>query len=407
MVDPRHLGAEILDDARSTRECPACHSTTPAVLFCGHCGAALDAPAGRWQVLLRPQAYAAALREAVYVPRLRSTLFPRLAEAAEKPYGFALVALLICMAVMSALQWNVPAATVSVLGVPLLFLIYAWESGVFREARLGLNVALVLGVIIGLSWWWFTGVLLSQQQGVTTAAAQALENSLVGIGLAITLIGAVLMILPLPFIRMLPAADVDSLDGYVIGAAGALAHMTASYVVWWMPQIVAGVVNAKVTTGTRMLQDTITYGVVDPLTTIALGGMVGVCLWFRPDPASPQRRRARPALILCAVLTAVLYAVVWIVDAEDWDRNVELVINLGLTALSVLTLRIGLQIALLHEKRDAAATGDPVLCVCCEHVVPDMAFCPVCGGSARGSSRGSRRLRRSFPPVPVSAPTAG
>lgn len=62
--------------------------------------------------------------------------------------------------------------------------------------------------------------MLSQRYGVTTAAAQALENSLVDEGLALTLIGAVLSVLPLPFIRLLPAADIDSLDGYVIGAAG-------------------------------------------------------------------------------------------------------------------------------------------------------------------------------------------
>lgn len=377
------------------------------MLFCGHCGAELDSPAGWWHVLVRPWAYAAALREAVLVPRMRSTLFPRLAEVAEKPYGVALVGLLVCMAAMSALQWNVAAATMSVVGVPLLFMLYAWESDAFRENRLELILSIVLGVIIGLAWWWGTGVMLSKRYGVTTAAAQALENSLVDEGLALTLIGAVLSVLPLPFIRLLPAVDIDSLDGYVIGAAGAVAHMTASYVVWWIPQIVAGLINARVTTGARMLQDTIAYGFVDPLTTIALGGMVGVCLWFRPDPAGPQRRLARAALILCAVLTAVLYALVWIVDAEDWNRNLELAVNLGLTALAVLTLRVGLQIALLHEQRDPAATGDPILCVCCENVVPDMAFCPVCGVATRGSSRGSRHLRRTHRPVPVGVPDAG
>lgn len=406
-ADPRHLGADALADARSTRECPTCHETTPAVLFCGQCGADLHAPARWWQVLVRPVAYAAALRESVYVPRMRSTVFPRLAEAAEKPYGVALVGLLIGMVVMSALQRNVPAATISVLGVPLLFMLYAWESGAFRDDRLGLILSLVLGVIIGFAWWWGTGVLISHEYGVTTAAAQALQNSLVDQGLAITLIGAVLMVLPLPFIRLIPTPDIDSLDGYVIGAAGALAHMTISYIVWWMPQIVAGLINEKVTTPARMVQDTVTYGFVDPLTTIALGGMVGVCLWFRPDPASPQRGHARWALILCAVLTAVLYAVVWIVDAEDWDRNLELAVLIGLTVLSVLVLRVGLQIALLHEKRDPNATGEPMLCVCCENVVPDMAFCPVCGGSARSSSRSSRRLRREHRPVPVGPLTAG
>lgn len=83
----------------------------------GRCGAELDSPAGWWHVLVRPRAYAAAHAGALRT-RMRSTLFPRLAEVAEKPYGIALIELLVCMAAMSALQWNVAAATMSVVGVP-------------------------------------------------------------------------------------------------------------------------------------------------------------------------------------------------------------------------------------------------------------------------------------------------
>lgn len=385
-----------------TCQCPACGSAVPAVVFCGACGANLDSPTDTWRLLLRPRTYAASPREAVYVPRMSSTFFPQIPARATRAYRIALVALLLCMVVMSALQWNVPVATISVLGVPMLFMLYAWQADVFRDARRQMISALVLGTVIGLWWWWFSGNLISQKYGVTTAAAQALQNALVAQGLIITLIGAVLTILPLPFIRLIPAPDTDSLDGFVIGAGGALAHMTASYVIWWMPQIVAGLVNSQTTSGVRMLQDTITYGVVDPFTTIALGGMVGVSLWFRPDPAGPHSRRARGAVILCAVMTAVLYAAVWGVDAEEWNRGVELLINLGLTVLALLALRIGLQIALLHEERELA-TGNPILCVYCETVVPDMAFCPVCGAAARAASRTSRNLRRGHPPVPISA----
>jgi hypothetical protein len=372
----------------------------PTVVFCGACGAALDSTASRWRILLRPKTYAAAPTQPVYIPRISSSIFPRLPARATRAYRVSLVVLMICMVVMSALQWNIPAATISVLGVPLLFMLYAWEAHAFSDDRRRMIVAVVSGAVIGLAWWWFSADFMSRRYGVTTAAAQALQNTIVNEGLAITLIGAVLMVLPLPLIRLIPVAEFDSLDGFVVGAAAALAHLTVSYVVWWMPQIVAGLINAQTTTPARMLQDTITYGVVDPLTTIALGGMVGVALWFRTDPAAPQPGRARAAVILCAVITAVVYAVVWGVDAKVWVPGVELGFNLALTVLALLALRIGLQIALLHEKR-GTDTGAPMLCVYCEKVVPDMAFCPACGAAALASSRTSRRIRRDCPPVPV------
>ena len=331
---------------------------------------------------------------------MSSSFFPRLPTRATRAYRLALVMLIGCMVVMSALQWNIPAATISVLGVPLLFMLYAWEADAFSDDRRLMIVALVSGAVIGLAWWWWSAAFMSRRYGVTTAAAEALQNTLINEGLAITLIGAVLMVLPVPLIRLIAVPEFDSLDGFVIGATAALAHLTVSYVVWWMPQIVAGLINTQTTTAARMLQDTITYGVVDPFTTIALGGMVGAALWFRPDPAGPQPGRARATVILCAVITGVVYAVVWGIDAKAWTAGVELGVNLGLTVVAVLTLRIGLQVALLHEQREPFS-GEPILCVYCEKVVPDMAFCPACGVAALAASRTSRRLRRNCPPVPI------
>lgn len=389
-----------MDD--QTRECPTCHAIVPAVVFCGSCGTAFDSPATGWRMLLRPREYAAAPDEFTFVPRMSSSLFPRLPRRATAAYRIALVVLLLCMVVMSLLQWNIPVATISVLGVPLLFMVYVWEADAFQDDRRRMIVALVAGTLIGVVWWWLSGEFISRKYGVTNAAAQALQNSLVLEGLAITLIGAVLMVLPLPLIRLIPATESDSLDGYALGAAGALAHMTASYVVWWMPQIVAGLVTAQTTTGTRMLADTITFGVIDPLTTITLGGMVGISLWFRPDPAGAQPGRARAAVILCAVINAVIYALIWGIDAEEWLRGLEVGVNLAFAVFSLLVLRIGVQIALLNEKREPT-TREPILCVFCEKIVPDMAFCPACGVASLASSRVSLRERRDAPPVPVSA----
>ena len=77
-----------------------------------------------------------------------------------------------------------------------------------------------------------------------------------------------------------------------------------------------------------------------------------------------------------------------------------------IAVIALLALRIGLQYCLLHEEHDAP---DPerVLCPHCDHVVPDMAFCPNCGVAAAAASRTSRTARRAAVSEETAAPRPG
>ena len=388
-------------DDLTTRECPACNSSVPAANFCGDCGADLDAPADRWRILLRPKVYAAAPREPVTLPRITSSLFPRLAAPSRKPFRLALILLLIIIVLLSSLRSDVPLGAIAILGGPLLFLLYLWQSDALRDiAPRALVIAVVTGAGLAAGWWLFTGLLLSRSYGVTTSAGLALQNALAEFGLIVTLLGAVLMVLPPVVVRLLRVPVQEPLDGFVIGAAGALAYSSAASITWWMPQIIAGLVDSQ--NEWRTFEDAITYGVIDPVTTVAFGGLVGLNLWFRPNPCGRHRRWARSALTACTVFAAALYAAVWTIDAMGLLRATELVVTLVFAVLALLTVRLAVQMVLLHQTPDPAS-GDPILCVHCEKVVPDMAFCPACGASAHASSRSSRRLRRESPPVRESA----
>lgn len=103
------------------------------------------------------------------------------------------------------------------------------------------------------------------------------------------------------------------------------------------------------------------------------------------------------------MLGAPLYLAVWVVDTLALPRLLDIALKLAFALLALLLVRCAVQIALLHENPDPS-TGDPILCVHCELVVPDLPFCAACGAAARASSRTSRRLRRQSPPVrdPVS-----
>ena len=56
--------------------------------------------------------------------------------------------------------------------------------------------------------------------------------------------------------------------------------------------------------------------------------------------------------------------------------------------LAVLLLRVGLQLALLHEAHDEIHSDQPILCPHCAHVVPSV------GGNARERSDVGFRLRK-------------
>lgn len=376
------------------RECPACRGMVPAAAFCGRCGADLDEPATTWRVLLRPRVFAAAPREALPVPRITSSLFPRLAAPARKPFRLALALLLVAMVVLSVLRANMPLGVVATLGGPVVFVLYMWQTNASRDIGVrALVIAALIGAGTSVAWWFYAGRLVASSYGVTTAAGQSLLNVFAVVGLAATLGGAVLMLLPAVVIRLL-RVPVNCLDGFVIGAFGALAYAVAGTATWMMPQIVAGLLDPQ--SSWRLFEDAITYGVIDPVTTVALGGLVGLSLWFRPNTAVPQHRSARTALTVCTVSAAVLYAGVWTVDALAPPEIIEVMVKLVLATLALLTARFGLQIALLHGT-PAPATGQPVLCVHCEKVVPDTAFCPACGAAARASSPGVRAQPRLIP----------
>jgi hypothetical protein len=142
-------------------------------------------------------------------------------------------------------------------------------------------------------------------------------------------------------------------------------------------------------------------GVTIPLTAAVGGGMVGIALWFRGQTENPHEHpaRTRAALWLLAILVVLIHTGVAITDIVGMPQMQMLVIHIVMTIVVLILLRISLQMALLREAKDPIQEGEPLLCVYCEHVVPDMAFCPACGVATRASSQSSRQDRREARPV--------
>lgn len=391
----------IADDV-TTRECPACRASVPAAKFCGECGAQAGVPVTTLSVLLRPRVYATAHREPVWSPRVTSTLFPRFPGRIRIPFRIGLICVLIAIVVLAVLRMNGPLGVTATVGWPLLFLLYVWQADGFRDIPPGVwATAMVVGIASGVGWWLTAGTLLADFYDVSTASSLALTRVL-NTGYLIMLGGAALMLAPAFLCRLIPVTVRESLDGFVVGAFGALWYSTASTTTIVAPQFAEGLIEDH--SAGRMLQDSMTYGIVDPLVTTAAGGLVGLSLWFRSDERrSRLPGRTRGALLFCALGGVVSYVAVWTIDGLGLPRAVDVGAKLAVAALAVLIIRAGVQIALLHELKDVAS-GTPLLCVHCERVVPDLPFCSACGAAARASSRTSRRFRHEHPPVREPSP---
>ena len=71
----------------------------------------------------------------------------------------------------------------------------------------------------------------------------------------------------------------------------------AGTITWLAPQFTAGLLDNY--RPWRLFEEAFLYGLVDPLTSVAVGGLVGMTLWFRPRRAEFNTRWVRGILAMC------------------------------------------------------------------------------------------------------------
>jgi hypothetical protein len=385
-------------------ECPVCATDVPEGRYCGLCGVPLTEHGAKGPGWLRPAAYSASPGEHLLRPNIVSTLFPHLSPKSRLAFLAGLG--LIFAALVAATMFRLPAAliTVAALGLPLLFLIYLQESDVYRDVPTSTLVTTAgLGIGLGVGWVLLTGAVVAQAYdvglGLSIAGSRVLRD-----GLGVPIGGLLLMLVPAALVRLVRPGPREALDGFAIGALGALMFTAAAQMTRLAPQFSTGMVARARPMGGLIVEAGI-RGVAVPLTAAAVGGLIGTALWFtRPANKKHQHRNyIRIALAVFALTVMVLYAVLGLVDVVRFPQIPQLVFHLVVALVAVLALRVGLQLALLHEAHDEILSDEPLLCQHCGTVVPDMAFCPACGAATRASSRSSRKARRDTRPVRTDA----
>ncbi|WP_319429870.1 zinc ribbon domain-containing protein [Mycobacterium sp. RTGN5] len=387
---------------RVTIDCPACGTEVPAGVFCGTCGAHLNPQPGDGPRWLRPRVFCAAPNEHVLRPAIASSLFPHLTQFSRTAFNLGLVLVVVAMA--AAVQLRLPGAlvTVAALGLPLLFVIYRRQSGVYQDIpRSSLAITVALGVAIGVGWVLLTGDLVIRETGSPFDAGIA-GNRVLRDGLGVAEGGALLMMIPALVVRLIRPGVRESLNGFVIGVLSALSFTAAATFTRLAPQFAAATV-AKNRPVEWLVVEAAIRGVTIPLTAACAGGLLGAALWFRRSigPNGGRRWLANVALVIFGVAVLGVYATVGVTDVAGLPQETMLAWHIAMALVALLALRIGLQLALLYEEPDPIR-GDPQLCLHCRNVVPEMAFCPSCGAATHASSAKSRAERRKV--VPQSGP---
>jgi hypothetical protein len=390
-----------------TAVCRICQTDVPAGEYCGLCGCHLTPRRGEGPDWLRIRDFGAAPGEHLLQPSLTSSLFPHLPSRSRTAFRLGLALVIVALVAFTLLRLPAALVTVSALGLPLLFLIYLRESDAFRDypiATLVLTAALGIGLAVG--WVLLTGSAVARSYGVALGSAivgaRMLRN-----GIGIPLGGVILMLMPAVIVRLMRPPTREALDGFMIGALGALSFTAAATLTRLAPQFGTGVVSKRPMES--LIVEAGIRGVAVPLTAAAAGGLIGAALWFT-RPLSKQNQRpglVRLVLVLFAVAVLAVYLGLGLIDVARFPQLLMLVLYLALALVALLLLRVGLQMALLHEAHDAIQSDEPLLCPHCGHVVPDMAFCPACGVATRASSRSSRKTRREIRPVRSEAEPEG
>lgn len=389
-------------DARPTMACSVCQTNVPAGNYCGWCGDHLEDEPHSGPKWLRIKAFSASAGEHLLTPNIVSSLFPQLPPKSRLVFLVGLG--LVLLALVTATLFRLPGAliTVAALGLPLLFLIYLQEADVHRDipsATLILTSA--LGIGLGVGWVLLTGAAVARSYGVPLGAGISGFRVLRD-GLGVPVGGMLLMLTPAVLVRFIKPGPRESLDGFAIGALGALTFTAAATLTRLAPQFATGMV-ARARPLEGLFVEAGIRGIAVPLTAACVGGLVGTALWFT-RPANKKehgRNYIRLVLALMAVAVIAIYAALGLIDVARVPQLVQLAVHLTVTALALLALRVGLHLALLHEAHDEGHTDEPILCPYCGHVVPDMPFCAACGAATHAASRSSRQHRREHRPTLV------
>jgi hypothetical protein len=379
----------------ATVTCPFCNVVVPDARFCGACGAHLVHTG--LQASQRLHAYAPFPDEPVFRVSVITSLFPHLSHRAKAPFRVGFAFFLILLLVFSLAGTSAPLIAVSALSVPLLFLIYIWEVDPYEGSfLLPTLICLVLGAALGAGWAIVGGSYVDKALIPSLTSSLTSGSSIVA-AVAVPGIGALLMCVPMVIVRRIQQGPIESLDGFVAGATGALGFTLAATIDLMSPWLSNGQLTHQ--SFLANITQVILRGVTLPLIGALATGFVGMAFWAKVggSRATSARGLWLTSPVVALILSLIIQIGLGFTDLAALPDAVVIGIHVGALAVLAVAMRVGLHYVLLHEALEVTI-GAPRVCANCSHLVPAMAFCPQCGVAERAIAR-PHRQRATWPMI--------
>jgi RNA polymerase subunit RPABC4/transcription elongation factor Spt4 len=371
----------------ATVACPYCGVVVPDARFCGACGAHLVHRG--WRAPQRLHAYAAFPDEPVFRLSVVTSLFPHLSHRAKAPFRIAFAVFVLLLLIFALAGASAPLIAVSALSVPSLFLVYIWEVDPYEGSFIPPTLlCLLLGAGLGAGWAIVGGSYVDKAL-VPSLTPSLTSHSVLVAAILVPAIGQLLACVPMVVVRAFQRGPIESLDGFVAGATGALGFTLAATIDLMSPWLSNGQLTHAAFLA-NITQVTL-RGVTLPLVTALATGFIGMAFWTKSGARATSARGewlTSPGWALALALVVQ----VGLGFTDIAARSDAVLIGVHVVALGVLTIamRVGLHYVLLHEALDVTI-GAPRVCANCSHLVPAMAFCPQCGVADRAVARPHRR----------------
>src|SRR5260370_4850952 len=258
--------------------CEHCAHDVPDGVFCARCGADRGTTGQSADARKRHHRYAAHPSEHVLQPAIFTTIFPHLGHAKVHEFRWAFVVGAAAIVVLYATGLISAAILVAIFLVPVLYLIYLYETQVYRD-----EPALVLGFILGGGA--VLGIVVTIIERALYNPYTNFGNPLHGAGVsigALLFLGLVLPIVqeavkPLPALFLPNRRDFpEPVDGLVFGIAAGLGFSVTESLVAFSSVIT----NLPVHTASgNWIYDLTTIAVLQPLLQGSATGIVVAAVW--------------------------------------------------------------------------------------------------------------------------------
>lgn len=316
--------------------------------------------------------YAAHPGEHVFQPAFFTTLFPHLGLHKLNEFRWVFFGGVIGVFALFFAGLITSALCVSVLLLPILYLLYLYEGQVYRDepvpvlaALLVVSVGSGIGVTIG------TDRLISNTTQLSFAVT---GGPLLIIGVAIPLIQEVVKPLPALALRARPVFRHETLDGLVFGVAAGLGFGVGESFVRFSKILTDLPVR---TTPGDWIYPLLTTAVLLPLLQGIATGLVCAAIWRFLRGSVDPLALAAVAVALGGHIAFSLVSQVFV--NHGWSQLVVLAWQLAVDAAMLLVLRAVLHWALLEEGREMGSAAR--YCPYCDSLVTAEGFCPSCGGA--------------------------